>query len=362
MRALWDFISVKGNVAVSTKKMITMTALVVGLFHVALWLFYICFGITEMVVINGISILTYIFCYVAANKGKNLRKIFDIIFFEIVIHAVLATMYIGIESGFMLYLIAVIPIGYYVTYSFREISQSVNPMIYVVTAIITFWITRIAHRIITPKYNLGSVIIDRIVYMFNYTTIVVGVVAFCSTIVGKVIYLEAKQNLQNMALEELSKKDPLTGLFNRRSIQERYEQAERNSEKYAIVLGDIDDFKKINDMYGHNVGDEVLKVVSDVFKEAVRSGDIVCRWGGEEILIFLASTSKEQAVKVGNRIIEQIRDIEMNSFDGRAFKVTMTLGVSTSDEATDFNEVIRRADERLYAGKHAGKNRIISVN
>ena len=362
MKALWEFISVKGNFAVSTKKMISLTALVVGFFHVALWVFYFYFGITEMVVINGFSILIYVFCYIATKKGKNLRRIFDIIFFEMVIHSIIATMYIGIECGFMLYLIAVIPIGYYVTYSFREILQNVNPMIYVITAIVAFWATRIAQRFIPPKYNLGSIIIERLVYMLNYTAIVVGIVAFCSTIVGKVIYLEAKQNLQNMALEELTKRDPLTGLFNRRSIQERYELAEENKEKYAVILGDIDDFKKINDTYGHNVGDEVLKIVSDVFKETVRSNDVVCRWGGEEILVFLSSASKEQAVSVGTRIIEHIREVEMQSFDGQKFKVTMTLGVATSDEATEFNEAVRKADERLYVGKNAGKNRIISAS
>lgn len=135
-----------------------------------------------------------------------------------------------------------------------------------------------------------------------------------------------------------------------------------NSEKYAIIIGDIDDFKRINDTYGHNVGDEVLKVVSDIYKEAVRSDDIVCRWGGEEILVFLSSASKEQAVNVGTRILERIRSVEMSSFEDDKFFVTMTLGVATSDEACEFNEAVRRADTRLYVGKSAGKNQIVSVD
>lgn len=362
MKEIWEYISVKGKFAVSTQKLISMTALVVGLFHILLWAFYIYFGITEMAVINVASMIIYVLCYDAAKKGKNLRRIFDVIFLEIVFHSILATTFVGIDCGFLLYLIAVIPIGYYVTYTFREISQNVNPIFYVITAIIAFWGTRISQRFLEPKYNLGNFIYDRLVYMFNYTAIVLGIVAFCSTIVGKVIYLEAKQNLQNMALEELSKKDPLTGLFNRRSIQERYERAQMNSEKYAIIIGDIDDFKRINDTYGHNVGDEVLKVVSDIYKEAVRSDDIVCRWGGEEILVFLSSASKEQAVNVGTRILERIRSVEMSSFEDDKFFVTMTLGVATSDEACEFNEAVRRADTRLYVGKSAGKNQIVSVD
>ncbi len=360
MKKLWEFISVKGKFAVSTKQMITATALVVGLFHVALWIFFICFGITEMVVINTASIVVYVLCYIGAVKGKNLRKIFDIIFLEIVVHSILATLFVGIDCGFMLYLIAVIPIGYYVTYSFREISQNVNPMFYVITAIVAFWVTRVVHRFIEPKYSLGSIIIDRLVYMLNYTAIVVAIVAFCSTIVGKVIYLEAKQNLQNMTLEELSRKDPLTGLCNRRSINERYQQAEMNSEKYTVILGDIDDFKKINDTYGHSIGDEVLKVVSDIFKEAVRSDDIVCRWGGEEILVFLSNVNKRHAITIATRILEQIRAVELEADEHRKFCVTMTLGIATSDEAESFNGVVKKADDRLYEGKRKGKNRVTS--
>lgn len=360
MKNLWEFISVKGKSAISTKQMITATALVVGLFHVALWIFYICFGITEMIAINAFSIIVYALCYIGAVKGRNLRKIFDIIFFEIVIHAIIATLYMGIDCGFMLYLIAVIPIGYYVTYSFREILQSVNPMGYVITAIVAFWATRVVHRFIEPKYNLGNIIIDRSVYMLNYTAIVVAIVAFCSTVVGKVIYLEAKQKLQNMALEELSRKDPLTGLFNRRSITERYELAELNGDKYTVILGDIDDFKKINDTYGHSIGDEVLKVVSEIYKDAVRSDDIVCRWGGEEILVFLSDVNKRHAIAIATRILEQIRAVEMNAKEYGKFSVTMTLGIATSEEAGSFNEVVKKADDRLYEGKRTGKNKIIS--
>ncbi len=360
MKKLWDFISVKGKTAVSTKQMITATALVVGLFHVALWMFYICFGITEMIVINACSIFVYILCYIGAVKGRNLRKIFDVIFLEIVIHSIIATLYIGIDCGFMLYLIAVIPIGYYVTYSFREISQNVNPMGYVITAIIAFWATRVVHRFIEPKYNLENIIIDRIVYMLNYTAIVVAIVAFCSTIVGKVIYLEAKQSMQNMALEELSKKDPLTGLCNRRSITERYELAEMNGDKYTVILGDIDDFKKINDTHGHSIGDEVLKIVADIYKDAVRSDDVVCRWGGEEILVFFSNVNKRHAITIATRILEQIRAVEMTTDDNKRFSVTMTLGIATSEEVGSFNEVVKKADDRLYEGKKNGKNRIIS--
>ncbi len=360
MRKVWEYISLKGNVAISTKQMITATAFVLGLFHVVLWFFYCAFGVKEMMIWNGLSILVYITCYMGALKGEYLRRIFDVIFLEIIIHAILATIYLGIDCGFMLYLIAVIPIGYYVAYSFRELNQNVNPMFYVITSIVTFWITRVVCRLIEPKYSLGNIVIDRFVYIFNYTAIAIGIVAFCSTMVGKVIYLEAKQSMQNKALEELSKHDPLTGLFNRRSIQERYENAEKMDEKYAVVLGDIDDFKKVNDTHGHDIGDEVLKAVADVYKSTTRGDDIVCRWGGEEILVFIPGASKEQAVEVAKRVLEGVRALEILSKDKEKFKITMTIGVAASDEGKSFNEIVRRADERLYAGKHAGKNRIVS--
>lgn len=190
--------------------------------------------------------------------------------------------------------------------------------------------------------------------------IIIAMVAFLSTLLNQIRTLEELRLRQNKKLEMLSKIDPLTGLVNRRSIQERCQQSESLSEEYTVILGDIDDFKRVNDTYGHDVGDEVLKAVADVFKVSVRSDDIVCRWGGEEVLVFLPRCTRADAVFIAERILERIRALEFNIEGKELLRVTMTLGVSVSSEAADFAGVTKKADERLYEGKHNGKNQVIS--
>lgn len=360
MLKVWNYISGKGNMVVSSRDILAMLASIVGFFHAALLVFFWFFDIYHMVAANVISIIVYWVCYRAAKRGLSLLFVFNTIYIEILLYSIVATLLVGIDSGFMLYLIAIIPLGYYAIYSFRDEDKKINPMIYVISTVLAFWATRIVFRFVEPVYDYGNIIIDRVMYMINYTAIAIAIVVFCSVIVTRVINLEEKQRLQNEALDKLSKLDPLTGLSNRRSIQERCKLAELKNETYAIVLGDIDDFKKVNDTYGHNIGDEVLKAVANVFKNAIRSDDIVCRWGGEEILIFIPEASKEQAELVAERILSKIRTMTVETEDHTQIGVTMTMGVAVSVEAKEFIGVAKVADDRLYVGKRSGKNRIIS--
>lgn len=360
MLKVWNYISGKGNMVVSSRDILAVLASVIGFFHAVLLVFFWVFDIYHMVAVNVISIIVYWVCYRAAKKGLSIVFVFNTIYIEILVYSIVATMLVGIDCGFMLYLIAIIPLGYYAVYSFRDEDKKINPMIYVISTVTAFWATRIVFRFIEPMYSFGNIVIDRAMYMVNYTAIAIAIVVFCSVIVTRVISLEEKQRLQNEALDRLSKLDPLTGLSNRRSIQERCKLAELENESYAIVLGDIDDFKKINDTYGHNIGDEVLKEVANIFKNAIRSDDIVCRWGGEEILIFIPGASKEQAEMVAERILGKIRKMTVETENHAKVGVTMTMGVAVSVEAKEFIGVAKAADDRLYIGKQLGKNRIIS--
>ena len=157
----------------------------------------------------------------------------------------------------------------------------------------------------------------------------------------------------------LSTQDALTGLANRRSINEKYRDIIKKKEAYSVILGDIDDFKQVNDTYGHACGDSVLKSVAEVFKVSVRSGDVVCRWGGEEILVMLPKCNKDTATQIAERIAEGIRKILVISNEGVEVRVTMTFGVAGSDEGRDIKDIVKRADNRLYYGKGHGKNCVV---
>lgn len=161
---------------------------------------------------------------------------------------------------------------------------------------------------------------------------------------------------------QLINKDALTGLYNRRCAAMFLENAIKDfhdkGKVFTVAIGDIDDFKKINDTYGHNIGDEVLKHISSIFLRHCEDGDIVARWGGEEFL-FLFRYGKEDALKRLNIIQNEIRHMLCESSTNCEVRVTMTFGVSEYHQDTTLEMILKDADNKLYLGKGSGKNKVI---
>ena len=168
-------------------------------------------------------------------------------------------------------------------------------------------------------------------------------------------------------LVELAKTDQLTGLNNRhgffesfnieRSNQERRNQA--SGENYSIVLLDIDHFKAVNDEFGHMAGDEVLIVMAHLIRLAVREHDVVTRWGGEELIIFMPKTPLKESKMVAERIRKIICE---HQFTDRGLTLTASFGVAVADyPAQDVNEVVRKADRAMYEAKNSGRNKVVAV-
>lgn len=185
-----------------------------------------------------------------------------------------------------------------------------------------------------------------------------------------IYYYEASQQMlihyiqqEKDRFESASKRDPLTGLPNRRDIMEKMqgerERQVRSGKPFTLILGDIDDFKHLNDTYGHDSGDYVLKLVARLMKNQVRGIDCPSRWGGEEFLLLLVETDREGACTVAERIRKKIQDTNF-IFKQNRLPVTMTFGLSVFDGADDdIEKCIKRADQALYDGKHQGKNRVV---
>lgn len=359
MKGLWEYISAKAKYALSPRQVMSRIMFVLGIFNMGLLIFFVIFSIYPMVLVSMFSVTLYIYCFIQASRDKNLLPVFNLSYAEIMIHAVASVLLLGVDSGFSLYIIAMLPLGYYASYNFSSEKKSVNPMLYVLFSGVAFCFARILGSSMHPLYSYGNKSIDRAMYMVNYFVAVIAIVLFFSTLLNQIKYLESQQKNQNKKLEELSKTDALTGLANRRSIQERYEDSELLQESYAVILADIDDFKKVNDTYGHDAGDRTLKAVSAVFKNAVRGEDIVCRWGGEEILVFLPKCPLENAKDRAEAILQNIRKLQLTTQEHSSFGVTMTFGVAISEEAGSFTEVVQKADERLYTGKQTGKNQVV---
>lgn len=160
-------------------------------------------------------------------------------------------------------------------------------------------------------------------------------------------------------LEWTSKTDSLTGLYNRRYIMEKLEnECKRKKKRFSLIMADIDFFKNINDTFGHDCGDHVLKVISQTLKGTVREQDFVSRWGGEEFLLLLPETEIEGACLLVDRI-KKITEEQIIEYDKVKVSITMTFGVTESQDYETIEDIIKKADNALYEGKSRGRNCVI---
>jgi diguanylate cyclase (GGDEF)-like protein len=159
--------------------------------------------------------------------------------------------------------------------------------------------------------------------------------------------------------------DPLTRLWNRAGGEEflarQHQVAAQRREKFCIAMLDIDFFKKINDTYGHSVGDEVLREVARRILRSIRNDDFACRMGGEEFLLVIADPLATDAINIAQRVREAVRGTPIES-EGHSITVTISMGLAYFDpaELVTTEEVIRLADAGLYRAKESGRDRIIS--
>lgn len=168
--------------------------------------------------------------------------------------------------------------------------------------------------------------------------------------------------------EELTREadlDPLTGLHNRRALERRLDRefsvAFDTGTPLSVVLGDVDFFKSFNDTHGHEVGDRVLGAIAAALREQVRPRDMVARYGGEEFVVVLPNTPAQGAGAVAERFLTRIGALELAVGDGARVRMTMSFGYATasSRHLTCASELLRAADEALYAAKRGGRNRVV---
>jgi two-component system, cell cycle response regulator len=170
----------------------------------------------------------------------------------------------------------------------------------------------------------------------------------------------------NRKLQAAAITDALTGLPNRRYAMERLDaelgNAARDGKPLSVILIDIDRFKAVNDRHGHDVGDKVLREVSEVLRRSLRRWDGVCRWGGEEFLVVCPNTSLQNASMVAERLRVNVRD-HVISMPGFANSVTLSLGVAQLDGArANADDLVRQADQRVYRAKQDGRDRVVATD
>jgi two-component system cell cycle response regulator len=163
--------------------------------------------------------------------------------------------------------------------------------------------------------------------------------------------------------ENIASQDPLTGLLNRRGFELRsngmLQSKSEHKEPLALLLLDIDFFKKVNDQWGHSIGDYVLRQVAALLKSGCRQDDLVCRWGGEEFVILLPSRNGIPAVEVAERLRSMVELWSWNQIEP-GLAMTISIGVTVFQNDTQLTSLVQRADDCLYQAKQAGRNRVVS--
>lgn len=167
----------------------------------------------------------------------------------------------------------------------------------------------------------------------------------------------------SIRMELLAHTDVLTGLPNRRDIMERLEmehnRAERYKSSFSVLLFDVDDFKKINDWYGHDMGDEALKHLAKIFRKSFRRADTCARWGGEEFLVLCPESGEEDTMIAGEKCRSMVCSTTIQ-LRGETVTLGISGGLCAYVQGMSINDLLRKVDEALYEAKRLGKNRIIS--
>ena len=170
-----------------------------------------------------------------------------------------------------------------------------------------------------------------------------------------------------LTLEQMVVSDPLTGLHNRRFLMDRLRQemqrSDRHGEPLAFAMIDLDGFKTINDLYGHVLGDKVLRAVGNAISRSIRLSDIAARYGGDEFAVILPQTPPEGAMRVCERLLRAISEAGFQDDSGKVCRVTASLGLAyyPADDVETPEDLVHSADGALYGAKRSGKNRYSAV-
>ncbi|MCL6472382.1 MAG: GGDEF domain-containing protein [Firmicutes bacterium] len=179
----------------------------------------------------------------------------------------------------------------------------------------------------------------------------------------QLLWLQIEHNLC-LAKEE-AERDVLTGLYNRKAVENKFDteikRISRSGGSLSVLMADLDHFKRINDTYGHQVGDDVLKLFADIVKSSTRASDVAARYGGEEFIILLPDTSAEDAVKVARRLgLKFSQAVEREFATHKGLKCTVSIGVADFPKCAKEKDVlVANADAALFAAKERGRNCVV---
>lgn len=313
--------------------------------HGALALLFAIAGRYLFAALNGVSILFYLlWIWRFAWKPVNGLMLLSL-YLDVVLHAGLCNLAFGQEPAFYLYAILIIPATFFL--SGRDLNSPAALYASVVLSVLSV-LLMLATLTPAPRAPLEAPGLNDQFFQVNVLLCALLLCLYTSEFMTET--LSAQRSLSFHA-----ENDPLTGLRNRYGFAK--EISRLHSSQYCVVMGDIDDFKQVNDRYGHDVGDKVLSQVGRLLKSGIGRENAACRWGGEEFLLILRCDLNTAQALV-ERLRQKLASINVETGSAQV-QVTMTFGLADSLEAESFDDLVRIADANLLRGKRSGKNCLV---
>lgn len=302
-------------------------------------------GAASMVVVCGSLLCTY---YYRIKTNLIINAVIQLAW-------IISCVYLyGWDSGVQHFIFVLLALVYFSLYDRLSVKIVVTVLLFLLRLSMYFFCKAHAPQVTLPDSFVMILQICNSLFLFLQLGILFG--TFSSNIESA----EKKLVEYNKRLEQQASTDPLTGLWNRRTMLNyiRRFQEQNPDALYVIAMGDIDHFKRFNDQYGHDCGDAVLVWLSGIFRSVLKGRGKYCRWGGEEFVFFFPSMNGDQAHEIISDLWIHVNHIGFTWHEVKE-NITMTFGLEESDSLSDLDELIKKVDEKLYIGKEKGRNRII---
>ena len=298
------------------------------------------------------TLMVYILGYVLIAKDR-LDIYVRLVYFWITLYMCLCTVCLGTKPGFHLYCLSMIPIIFYTEYMSEKLGKTrINAFVASGIIGICYLLSTAYTAFIGPVYFVENSLTGAF-WVLNSVIVLAFLVYYSRLMLSLIGDYENK-------LRETAHTDRLTGLYNRHFMMTELESSMKKGSSLFVAMVDIDDFKNINDRYGHNAGDFVLINVSRIMRE-VCSDCRISRWGGEEFLILFSDRSREDVLALTESLRKRM-EAEDFVFAEDHIKVTITAGLGAYAAAISVDQWVKIADDNLYTGKKSGKNKVVSCS
>ena len=348
----------KKLLAFFTKNSYSFTVAVMGMVHLGLLIIFLVAGVIPLVLVNLVSVIIYVFCFILC-KFNIIYPAYISVILEVTFYSVISTYFVGLRCGTYCFLFSIVPIIIYFGCRLFKGKKRWSVALMLFLNFVTFIVLYIRFFNAEPVYQVSPVIMLLLVVFSSFAMVL-------ATVFYNAMYIFASENTvvtleeKNKQLTADAKEDALTSLLNRRGFLPLVKALmdKKESQKFCIAFCDLDDFKRVNDSYGHEAGDEVLKHATMMIRQELPGSDI-CRWGGEEFVILLKDCDLVSAKAKVERLRKTIESNPTSFFNKQIF-VTTTIGLEQYSSVYNTpEEVIKKADERMYYGKQHGKNILV---